>query len=263
MMVGRELNDVYPKGESEIGEKLLEVKGFNSEGVFRDISFDVKKGEILGFYGLVGAGRSEVMRAIFGIDKLQSGELLIEGKKVKIKTPKQAIKHGFAMVTEDRKEMGLVLCRSIKENITLASLDDNAKGPYINDKKEVERCEEIAQKLTVKMSGLKQFAGNLSGGNQQKVVLCKWLITAPKLLILDEPTRGIDVGAKGEIHTLMRQFAEQGMALILISSELPEVIGMSDRVLVMGEGQIKGEFFRNKFKQDNLLACALGGKNHE
>lgn len=263
MMVGRELNDIYPKGEAEIGEVFLEVKGLNRDGVFRDINFDVKKGEIVGFYGLVGAGRSEVMRAIFGIDKLQSGELFIEGKKVKIKTPKQAIKHGFAMVTEDRKEMGLVLCRSIKENITLASMEDNAKGPFISDKKEVERCEEIAQKLTVKMSGLKQFAGNLSGGNQQKVVLCKWLITAPKLLILDEPTRGIDVGAKGEMHSLMRQFAEQGMALIIISSELPEVIGMSDRVLVMGEGQIKGEFFRNKFKQDNLLACALGGKNHE
>lgn len=263
MMVGRELKDVYPKGEATIGDILFEARNLKRDGVFQDICFNVKKGEILGFYGLVGAGRSEVMRAIFGIDKLQNGELLLNGKPIRIKSPKQAIRHGMAMVTEDRKELGLVLCRNIKENITLASLDDYSNGPFIDNKKEVDKCGEIAGKLTVKMSGLKQHAGNLSGGNQQKVVLCKWLITTPKLLILDEPTRGIDVGAKAEIHLLMRKFAEQGMAVIIISSELPEVIGMSDRVLVMGEGEIKGEYVRDKFKQDDLLACALGGKSYE
>lgn len=263
MMVGRELKDVYPDGESQPGEVMLEVKNLTCDGLFSDVSFSVRKGEILGFYGLIGAGRSEVMRAIFGIDKLQSGKIAVDGKAVRIRTPRQAIRHGMAMVTEDRKELGLVLCRDIKENITLASLDDYASGPFIRGKEEWDKCEDIADRLTVKMSGLKQHAGNLSGGNQQKVVLCKWLITQPRLLILDEPTRGIDVGAKAEIHQLMREFAKQGMAVIIISSELPEVIGMSDRILVMGEGEIRGEFLRDQFKQDDLLACALGGKNDE
>lgn len=260
MMVGRELTDVYPEGDAKIKDVVLEVKNLQNNGVFKDISFQVKQGEILGFYGLVGAGRSEVMRAIFGIDKPTSGELFIDGKPVKIKVPTQAIDHGMAMVTEDRKELGLVLCRNIKENITLASLDDYSKGMFIDKKSEVAQASDISQKLTVKMSSLKQNAENLSGGNQQKVVLCKWLITNPKILILDEPTRGIDVGAKAEIHALMREFVKQGLALIIISSELPEIIGMSDRVLVMGEGEIKGEFHRNEFTQDDLLACALGGK---
>lgn len=260
MMVGRELTDVYPEGDAKIRDVVLEVKKFQRDGVFRDISFQVKQGEILGFYGLVGAGRSEVMRAIFGIDKPTGGELFIEGKPVRIKVPTQAIDHGMAMVTEDRKELGLVLCRNIKENITLASLDDYSNGMFVNKKREEVQCNDISKKLTVKMSSLKQNAENLSGGNQQKVVLCKWLITNPKILILDEPTRGIDVGAKAEIHSLMREFVNQGMALIIISSELPEIIGMSDRVLVMGEGQIKGEFYRNEFTQDDLLTCALGGK---
>lgn len=263
MMVGRELKDIYPKGESHIGEPLLEVKNLSRAGFFNNVSFEVRKGEILGFYGLVGAGRSEVMRSIFGIDKLQSGEILIFGQPVKIKSPKHAIKSGMAMVTEDRKEFGLVLCRSIKENITLASLGDCAKGPFVISKVENEACEDITKKLTVKMSGLRQLAGNLSGGNQQKVVLCKWMRTTPKILILDEPTRGIDVGAKTEIYQLTRQFAAQGMAIILVSSELPEVMGMSDRILVMGDGEIRGEFIKDEFKQDDLLACALGGKKNE
>jgi inositol transport system ATP-binding protein len=260
MMVGRELTDVYPAGDATIKEILLEVKGFKKEGVFEDINFDVKKGEILGFYGLIGAGRSEVMRTVFGIDKKNGGELLIDGKKIKIKNPTQAIEEGMAMVTEDRKELGLVLTRNIKENITLASLDNYANAVFVKGKEEDKICEEISGTLRVKMSSLKQKAQDLSGGNQQKVVLCKWLITDPQILILDEPTRGIDVGAKAEIHTLMRDFAKQGMALILISSELPEIIGMCDRVLVMGEGKIRGEYYRNKFTQDQILACALGGK---
>ena len=259
MMVGRELTDVFPEGDAQIKDVLLEVKNFQRDGVFKNINFKLRGGEILGFYGLVGAGRSEVMRAIYGIDKSTSGEIYIEGNPIKIKNPSQAIDQGIAMVTEDRKEFGLVLCRSIKENISLASLDDYSNGMFINDKSENYKCKEISNKLTVKMSNLNQKSGNLSGGNQQKVVLCKWLITDPKIFILDEPTRGIDVGAKAEIHALMRQFAKQGMALIIVSSELPEIIGMSDRVLVMGNGEIQGEFHRSEFTQDELLSCALGG----
>lgn len=258
MMVGRELEDIYPEGDAKIKEVMFEAKNLSRDNMFKNIEFSVKKGEVLGFYGLIGAGRSEVMRAIFGIDKLKNGNLYLAGKSVKIKTPTQAIKYGIAMVTEDRKELGLVLCRSIKENITLASLDDYSDGMFVNNRKELKVCEEITNKLNVKMSTLKQKTESLSGGNQQKVVLCKWLITNPKVLILDEPTRGIDVGAKAEIHKLMRQFTKQGMALIIISSELPEIIGMSDRVIVMGDGEIKGEFYKDRFSQDELLACALG-----
>lgn len=260
MMVGRELKDVYPKGNTEVKDIVLQAKNFSREGVFENITFELRKGEILGFYGLMGAGRSELMRAIFGIDKPTGGELRIAGEPVKINSPREAIQQGMAMVTEDKKELGLVLGRSIKENITLASLDNYANGEFINDRKEIDTCEEISKKLTVKMSSLQQNAGNLSGGNQQKVVLCKWLITVPKILILDEPTRGIDVGAKAEIHALMRQFAKEGMGLIIVSSELPELIGMSDRILVIEGGEIKGEFYKNQFVQDELLACALGGK---
>ncbi len=260
MMVGRELTDVFPQGDAEIGDTILEVKDFASKNVFKNINFALRKGEILGFYGLIGAGRSEVMRAIFGIDKHDSGELLVDGETVKIKDPGQAIDMGMAMVTEDRKELGLVLCRDIKENITLANLDEYSDGLFVNEKKELKTCQEISKKLAVKMSSLKQRVESLSGGNQQKVVLSKWLITEPKILILDEPTRGIDVGAKAEIHTLMRKFTKQGLGLIIVSSELPEIIGMSDRVMVMGNGEIKGEFKKNEFTQDQLLACALGGK---
>ena len=250
----------FPQGDAEVGDTVLEVKDFSSKTVFRNINFALKKGEILGFYGLIGAGRSEVMRAIFGIDKHDSGELLIDGEAVKIKDPGQAIDMGMAMVTEDRKELGLVLCRDIKENITLANLDEYTDWVFVNEKREFKTCQEISKKLAVKMSSLKQRVESLSGGNQQKVVLSKWLITEPKILILDEPTRGIDVGAKAEIHTLMRKFTKEGLGLIIISSELPEIIGMSDRVMVMGNGEIKGEFKKNEFTQDQLLACALGGK---
>lgn len=258
LMVGRELTDVFPKETTEIGDPVLEVKNLNCKGRFKDVSFHVRKGETLGIYGLVGAGRSEVMRGIFGIDKIESGEIFLEGRALNIKSPQNAIENGLAMVTEDRKEMGLVLCRDIMENVTLASLHTVSKGPFIKAAEEQRKCEDIAGKLKVKMSGIRQKAENLSGGNQQKVVLCKWLITNPKVLILDEPTRGIDVGAKAEIHALMNSFTKQGLAVIMVSSELPEIIGMSDRVLVMSGGEVKGEFNRNQFTQDDLLATALG-----
>lgn len=259
MMVGRQLDNIFPKKKVEIGNTVLEVKHLTRKGAFEDISFHVRAGEILGFYGLVGAGRSEVMRAIFGLDHFDSGEVWMEGQQVKAKHPKDAIANGIALVTEDRKDTGLVLCRSIRENITLPSLDDFSKGAFLDKTAEREKCAEITGKLTVKMSGLSQEAEDLSGGNQQKVVLCKWLMKHPKLLILDEPTRGIDVGAKAEIHSLMGDFAKGGMAIIMISSEMPEIIGMSDRIIVIGGGKLKGEFKIGEYSQDDILECALGG----
>ncbi len=257
MMVGRELNSVFPKTFAEIGKPVLQVKNLSGAS-FKDISFEVKSGEILGFYGLVGAGRSEVFKSIFGLDPHSKGVIMLEGKQLKIRKTSDAIKAGITMVTEDRKKYGLVLCRSIKENIALPNLNEFSKGPFLNHEKEKENCTGVAEKVSVKMSSLSQTTGNLSGGNQQKVVLCKWLIKKPKVLILDEPTRGIDVGAKAEIHSLMCEFAKKGMSIVMISSELPEVIGMSDRVIVMSEGRIKGEFLYGKYSQDQILKCALG-----
>lgn len=259
MMVGRELSNIFPKLDTQIGSAALEVKNLTRKGVFHDISFKVSKGEILGIAGLVGSGRSEIVRAIFGVDPIDSGEVTIEGKSVRIHAPKDAIHLGIAMVSEDRKELGLILCRSIKENIALTNLNKFCAGPFINLTDESKQCQSIAKELRIKMSGLKQTVQFLSGGNQQKVVLAKWLMTKPKVMILDEPTRGIDVGAKSEIHRMMSELAKEGMAIIMISSELPEIMGMSDRILVVGEGRIKGEFQREKVTQEDILKTALGG----
>ncbi len=260
MMVGREVSNIYPKVFCDIGEPVLEVEDLCGE-MFEHVSFQVRAGEILGFYGLIGAGRSEVCRAIFGLDK-HTGSIRLNGKQLASKCPSEAITAGIAMVPEDRKDCGLVLCRSIGENIALPNLKQFEKGIMLNKHQERKTCQDIAAKLTVKMHGLQQLAGNLSGGNQQKVVLCKWLLQTPKLLILDEPTRGIDVGAKAEIHSLMCEFAKAGMAIIMISSELPEIMGMSDRILVMGDGHIKGEFTHGNYSQNEILKCALGGNEH-
>lgn len=260
MMVGRELKSIFSKEEARIGDTVLEVRNLNRKDVFYDISFKVRKGEILGIAGLMGAGRSEVMRAIFGIDHLDSGEILFNGIKIGIKKPSDAINHGIAMVTEDRKELGLVACRSIKENISLPSIKALSKCYFIKKSVEKTQCNEITKEISVKMKNINQIVQFLSGGNQQKVVLAKWLVTKPKLLILDEPTRGIDVGAKAEIHKLMSILAGEGMAIIMISSELPEIMGMSDRIIVMGDGRIKGEFSRGEVTQEELLGCAIGGE---
>ena len=258
LMVGRELSEMFPKTFCDIGETALKIENFSSGKLFRDISFEVRKGEILGLSGLVGAGRSEVIKAVFGLDPKESGRVWLEGKELNIKSPADAIAHGIAMVSEDRKKYGLVLCRSIKENTSLAHLKMFAKGlRLINGKKEAEVCKHISKRMNLKCSGLSQKCINLSGGNQQKVVLAKCLIDPPKVLILDEPTRGIDVGAKAEIHRMMCELAAAGMAIILISSELPEILGMSDRILVMGDGKIKGEFSREEASQGTILAAAL------
>lgn len=266
-MVGREIKNIFPKEDIPIGKVVLEVKELTQEkpdgGRFQNISFQLRKGEILGFAGLVGAGRSEVMKAIFGIDKYTSGEVLIDGKPVHIHNTADAIKAGIAMVSEDRKGYGLVLGRNIKDNISLATLYSYKKGLLLDDKEIMKRSDEMVDLLNIKIAGLDVKAETLSGGNQQKVVLAKWLAGDVKIMILDEPTRGIDVGAKSEIHKLMCKFARQGMAVIMISSELPEVLGMSDRVVVMQEGRISGVLARCDLTQERIMKYATGGKENE
>jgi len=259
MMVGRPLQDIFPKEKVDIGEVVLEAKGLTRRPAFENVSFQVRRGEILGIAGLMGAGRSEVMRALFGIDRLDEGEVWLEGRKLRIRHPSEAIRHGMAMVTEDRKDYGLVLCRSIRENMSLAYLPLSGGNPVLSKSAETKRVREMAGSINIKMSGIDQLVQNLSGGNQQKVVLSKWLMVKPKLLILDEPTRGIDIGAKAEIYRLISSLAKEGVAIILVSSELPEVLGMSDRILVMAGGRIRGEFAAGSVTQEQILACAIGG----
>ncbi|MDD5017448.1 MAG: sugar ABC transporter ATP-binding protein [Eubacteriales bacterium] len=261
LMVGRELKNIFPKEFFPIGEVVLEAKNLTRHNVFKNISFSVKSGEILGIAGLMGAGRTEVMRALFAVDKLDDGEILLNGKKVHFNTPKQAIKKGFGMVMEDRKKFGLVSCRSLMENISLANYSRYNKGPFIKRKTEVKLCKDMIEKVSIKAYSYKQRADSLSGGNQQKVVVAKWLMTQPKVMILDEPTRGIDVGAKREIFRIMTQLAKMGMAIIMISSELPEILGMSDRIIVMREGELCGEIDRKNATQESVMTLAFGGKN--
>lgn len=264
MMVGRQVGNVFPKTDCEIGDVVFRVEGLTGKG-FTDISFEVHAGEILGFSGLVGSGRSETMRAIFGLDPYESGKIYLEGKEIKIKDPYDAVELGIAMVNEDRKAFGLCLHRSIRENIALPNLPKHQKGLILNQARERREVAEASRKLTVKAASIESEAYSLSGGNQQKVVLAKWIMANPKVLILDEPTRGVDVGAKAEIHTLMCRFAAQGMAIIMISSELPEVMGMSDRLLIYHEGRINGEILREEIlkgevNQEVILAKEFGEK---
>lgn len=264
-MVGREITNVFPKDlEVPIGDVVLEVKNLTQSkedgGRFEDISFQLRQGEILGFAGLVGAGRSEVMRAIFGLDPITSGEIFINGQKVNIRSTGDAIKAGIAMVNEDRKGYGLVLERDIHENISLVNLNKFIKGGFVDDKAIEEEAAKYVDMLQIKIANTGVKAGTLSGGNQQKVVLAKWLMGNVRVMILDEPTRGIDVGAKSEIHRLMCSFAKQGMAVIMISSELPEVLGMSDRVVVMQEGRINGILDRAEATQESIMTLATKGR---
>ena len=261
MMVGRDVKSVFPKVDCEIGDVVFKVDKLCGKG-FHDISFEVHAGEILGISGLVGSGRSETMRAIFGLDPLESGTMYLDGKEITNKSPRSAIKKGICMVNEDRKNYGLCLLRSIRENISLPNLPEKQKGLLINQKREKKECSEAASKLTVKAASIEHNGFSLSGGNQQKVVLAKWIMANPRVLILDEPTRGVDVGAKSDIHTLMCEFAAKGMAIIMISSELPEVMGMSDRILVYHEGTINGivdrsEIMANNITQKELLEMAF------
>ncbi|QGU94655.1 ATP-binding cassette domain-containing protein [Clostridium bovifaecis] len=260
LMVGKNIMDLYPKRNFNGEENILAVNNMRIKNV-KDLSFDLKKGEILGIYGLLGSGTIELSKAIFGFYEDYKGEIYIEGKKVHIRKPLDAIENGISLVPDDRKNEGLILIRSIKENVSLASLDKIKNNSLLNDSKEKEMVDRQVKQLNIKISSPEQAVGNLSGGNQQKVVFAKMLETKPKVLILDEPTRGVDVGAKAEIYQIINQLTEDGISIILVSSDLPELIGMSDRILVMKEGKIQKELSRSEANQEIVLSYAAGGVN--
>ena len=262
LMVGRRMENVYPKENIEIGEPLLEVKDLKSGQLFEDVTFHVGKGEIVGFAGLVGAGRTEIMRAVFGADPIDSGKIKIKGKEVHIKSPRQAIKHGIAFLTEDRKGQGLVLAPTIRTNLILANMKGFSSGLFLNEKKILETGEQNIASLRIKTPSIDEIVGQLSGGNQQKVVIGKWVNTDAEIFIFDEPTRGIDVGAKVEVYNVMNSLVKQGKCVIMVSSEMPEILGMSDRVIVMRGGEVMAEVDRDSehFNQEDLMKAAWGGK---
>lgn len=256
-MVGRELNEIFPKIKVPAKNVVMEIRHFTKENQFEDISFLVREGEILGIAGLIGAGRTELMNAIFGLEKPDSGEVFFEGKKVEIRRPSDAIRHGIAYVTEDRKNEGLVLEMGVGQNITIASMKTLSSGMFIKRQEEKKTIDDQIRALRIKVHSPRQLVGKLSGGNQQKVVLAKWMMKNPKLLILDEPTRGIDIGAKSEIYKLMGEFVEKGNSIIMISSEMPEAMGMSDRILVLSNGRLSGELSREEFVQEDIMKMAV------
>ena len=257
-MVGRDLGALFPKEAAEIGAPVLKVHRLTREGVFFDVSFEVKAGEIVALAGLVGAGRSEVARAVFGIDKPDAGHVEIDGNRLAPGRPLAAMRAGIGFVPEDRRQQGLVMDLSIARNATMTRTGALARGGLIRGASEDSLAREWAARLQLKFHRLQDPVGFLSGGNQQKVVLAKWLATEPKLLILDEPTRGIDVGTKSEVHRLMSELAGQGLAVLMISSELPEVLGMADRVLVMHEGRLAAEIGRDEANEENVIRAATG-----
>jgi ABC-type sugar transport system ATPase subunit len=258
MMVGRRLQELFTKSPSRLGETVLEVKKLSRKGVLEDVSFSVRAGEILGVSGIVGAGRTELMRAICGIDSIDSGEVLFRGKSVVIRSPADAIALGIAMVPESRKEHGLITVSSVGYNITLQCLDSFTKGLRMNLREERGIIAKFVRDLSIKAPSYDAPVDKLSGGNQQKVVIAKWLATHPVILILDEPTRGIDVGAKAEIYAIMDRLAHQGVAIIMISSELSEIMNMSDRVMVMHRGRVSAQLDRAELTQETIMRYATG-----
>ncbi|SEP06084.1 sugar ABC transporter ATP-binding protein [Actinacidiphila rubida] len=257
-MVGRDLDELYPKQDAEVGDVALSVRRLTREGVFTDVSFDVHRGEIVGLAGLVGAGRSEVARAVFGVDRWDAGEVHLDGRPLKPGAPSLAMAAGLALVPEDRRAQGLVMDMSIERNINLTGLRTTARAGLMDRGAERSRAVDWAVRLQVKYARLADLVGTLSGGNQQKVVLAKWLATGPRVLIVDEPTRGIDVGTKAEVHRLLSQLAADGLAVLMISSDLPEILGMADRVLVMHEGRLTAEIAREDATEESVMAAATG-----
>lgn len=256
MMVGRELTDIYPKEPAPIGDVILEVKNLSRGKRVKNVSLTLRRGEVLGIAGLVGAGRSELVETIFGLYPKTGGEIFLNGKKADIKNPKEAIKNKIALITEDRKLTGLNLIASVKENISIVSLSKMSKKGIIDKKRENEVAEKYIKELKIKTPNGNAIVGNLSGGNQQKVVLAKWLLDEPEIIIFDEPTRGIDIGAKRDIYLLINELAKEGKAVIVISSEMAEVMGISDRIVVMCEGELKGEVQRDEFSQELIMSYA-------
>lgn len=263
MMVGRELGDMYPKVDIQRQELVLEATDLHDGQELRGVTFHLYCGEILGVAGLVGAGRTALAETLFGIRPAASGEIRVEGQPVTIHSPGEAIKLGMGFVPEDRKQQGLFMNMAVRENITLSALGKVARLGFVNFAKADQLAREEVKRLDIRTPSLRQRVRNLSGGNQQKVIIARWLTLRPRVLILDEPTRGIDVAAKAEIHVLMNQLAQEGVGVLMISSELPEILGVSDRVLVMHEGRVTGEFSRAQANQDDIMRAATGGKgNH-
>jgi ABC-type sugar transport system ATPase subunit len=258
MMVGRTIDQLFPKLNAEIGAPVLEVRHLTRRPIPLDVSLTVRAGEIVGLAGLVGSGRSELAQVIFGITPTESGEILIEDKPVQIKHPGHAMKLGIAYVPEDRGTQGLIRQMRIRENVSLAVLRSLVNGMFINGGGERALAEKTVFDLNIRAYSVEQVVNKLSGGNQQKVVVGKWLASRPRVLIMDEPTRGIDVGAKAEIHRMMSELAQQGLAILMISSELPEIMGMSDRIIVMREGRAVAEFTRAEATQENVAAAMMG-----
>jgi rhamnose transport system ATP-binding protein len=256
LMVGRTITDLFPKQDVKAGDVVLKVENLSRAGSFRDVNFELRTGEILGMAGLVGAGRTNVARAIFGVEPATSGRIQLAGREVAITSPQQAIKLGLAYVPEDRQLHGLIPAMPITSNISLPMLFKYARHGWLQDKTERKSAYDAALQMEVRANNMWQLARELSGGNQQKIVLSKWLSTNPRILILDEPTRGIDVGTKAAVHALMSKLAAEGMAILMISSELPEILGMSDRVLVMREGRITGHFSRAEATQEKIISAA-------
>ncbi|QGP90843.1 Xylose import ATP-binding protein XylG [Neomoorella glycerini] len=266
MMVGRELTERFPKEKFNTGETVFEVKNLSvfdwekNKPVVDNVSFRVRRGEILGIAGLMGAGRTELIMSIFGAIKgTKHGEIYLEGRRVRINSPADAIRLGLGLVSEDRKRFGLILQQSVQKNISLAGLNRIARYGIINSNEEFKACNEKVRELRIKTPSLETRVNNLSGGNQQKIILARWLLTNPRVLFLDEPTRGIDVGAKYEIYNIMNELVRKGVGIVMVSSELPEIMGMCDRILVMQKGRLVGEFMRDEATQEKIMACATGG----
>ena len=259
MMIGREIGERYPSRNVKIGKEVLKVKELTRKGTFHDVNFSVRAGEVLGVSGLMGAGRTEIMQAIFGNLSYESGTIEIDGKEVKISNPRQAMEHGIGFITEDRKTEGLMLDKSIRENISLCNLRRISKSSVISREAEKNMVAEAIKDLHIKCFGSYHECNNLSGGNQQKVVLAKWILTNPKILILDEPTRGVDIGAKKEIYSIINKLAAQGVAIIMVSSELSEVLGMSDNIMVVREGEVRGIISYEEANQERVMTLATGG----
>lgn len=258
-MLGRPLSNMFNKTDAKIGDVVMEVEGLTRAGVFEDIRFQIHAGEVLGFFGLVGAGRSEIMRAIFGVDKPDSGVIRMNGKEISCRTPRQAVENGIALVPESRKDDGLALRLPVLENMTLVKLGDIQRGGVIDQKERKHLTDKYIDAIHIKTPSPAQLAGNLSGGNQQKVVIAKWLMKDPKVLILDEPTRGIDVGSKAEIYGIIDELAKRGVAVVMVSSEMNEILGVCDRIITIFEGRLTAEFSRDEATDKKVLSAALGG----
>jgi len=259
LMVGRELTQMYPKSSVAPGEVVMSVRGLGLDGVFHDVSFDLRRGEILGLAGLIGSGRTNVAETLFGITPATSGSIALFGAEVRVGSPKVAMRHGLALLTEDRKETGLFLMLSVGSNMEMAVLRDGfTVAGFVRQAALGRLCQQFGDRLRVKTPNMDETAQNLSGGNQQKALIGRWLMTKPRILILDEPTRGVDVGAKAEIHRLITELAAEGLAVIMISSEMPEILGMSDRVMVMHEGRMTGIVDRAEADQVRIMQLASG-----